>query len=547
MKVLLKEYYDNPEAGDIIRLIHYTKDSVFLTGKAGTGKSTLLRNLIKHIHKNYIILAPTGIAALNVDGQTLHSFFQFEPRPYLPFDKDFTILSKKEELLKNLDLIIIDEISMVRSDLMNAVDLTLRKNLKSTLPFAGKQILLIGDLFQLPPVVDNRKTDEVEILNSNYKTPYFFSAKVFEAGLQYHIIELEKVYRQKDKDFIELLNGVRENNLELKHLMQLNQRYNPSYSPDGKEFEIILATTNEIVRQTNQQELQKLSGKNHQFIAAVSGVFLKETNESRLPADKVLQLRENSQVMFVKNDLEKRWVNGSLGKIISLNENYFKVKLDTNNQTYDVQRVTWESYEYVWNKEEERIEKKINGTFTQFPLKLAWAVTIHKSQGQSFDKIIIDLGYGAFATGQTYVALSRCRSFGGITLKSKIHGKDIKVDERIKEFLNSKNQKVMEREKFESIIKGMQDKLNQLEPLNIELTKKVKEVDLNLRQLHQKVSEITTENNAKDSKISFLTKENTNFKTELSNLKSNTATQRFFLFVLIVLCLFLAYKLLVDK
>src|SRR5690606_12596763 len=227
----------------------------------------LLRNLIKHIKKSYIILAPTGIAALNVEGQTLHSFFQFEPRPYLPFDKDLTVLSKKEELLKNLDLIIIDEISMVRSDLMNAVDLSLRKNLKTNYPFAGKQLLVIGDLFQLPPVIDSRKTEEVEILNANYRTPYFFSAKVFEGGIRYHIIELEKVYRQKDENFIQLLNGVRENNLELSHLMQLNQRYNPTYTPNGKEFEIILATTNEIVRQTNQKELQKLSGKNFEFRA----------------------------------------------------------------------------------------------------------------------------------------------------------------------------------------------------------------------------------------------------------------------------------------
>ena len=190
MKELLNNYSDNPEAQDLIRLINYTNDSVFLTGKAGTGKSTLLKSLIRYIRKSYIILAPTGIAALNVEGQTLHSFFQFEPRPYLPSDKDLKILSKKDELLRNLDLIIIDEISMVRSDLMNAVDLSLRKNLKVNYPFAGKQLLVIGDLFQLPPVVDSRKVEEVEILNANYQTPYFFSAKVFEAGLRYHIIEL---------------------------------------------------------------------------------------------------------------------------------------------------------------------------------------------------------------------------------------------------------------------------------------------------------------------------------------------------------------------
>lgn len=406
MKKLLNKYSGNFEALDVIRLINYTSESVFLTGKAGTGKSTLLENLVRYIHKNYIVLAPTGIAALNVKGQTIHSFFQFETRPYLPFDKDLTILSKKEEILKSLDLIIIDEISMVRCDLMNAVDLTLRKNLKSSYPFAGKQVLLIGDLFQLPPVVDHKKIDESEILNANYNTPYFFSAKVFEAGLRYHIIELEKVYRQKDEEFIKLLNGVRENNLEPKSLVRLNQRYNPSYVANRKEFEIILATTNAIANQTNEKELQKLNGNNYQFNAVATGIFLKENHESKLPADRVLQLRVDSQVMFIKNDTEKRWVNGSLGKTISINDNSLKVKLDNNNQIYEVQRVTWESYEYVWNKKEERIEKIVNGTFTQFPLKLAWAVTIHKSQGLSFDKIVIDLGSGAFTTGQTYVALS---------------------------------------------------------------------------------------------------------------------------------------------
>ncbi len=547
MKELLKDYSDNPEAQDLIRLINYTNDSVFLTGKAGTGKSTLLRNLIKHIRKSYVILAPTGIAALNVEGQTLHSFFQFEPRPYLPFDKDLTVLSKKEELLKNIDLIIIDEISMVRSDLMNAVDLSLRKNLKTNYPFAGKQLLVIGDLFQLPPVVDNRKIEEVEILNANYRTPYFFSAKVFEAGIRYHIIELEKVYRQKDKNFIQLLNGVRENNLELSHLMQLNQRYNPTYTPNGKEFEIILATTNEIVRQTNQKELQKLSGKNFEFRATVTGIFLRETNESKLPADKILHLREGSQVMFIKNDTEKRWVNGSLGNVISLTDTTLKIKLDSNNQTYDVQKVTWESYEYVWNKEEERIEKNINGTFIQFPIKLAWAVTIHKSQGQSFDKIVIDLGYGAFATGQTYVALSRCRSFEGITLKSRINGKDIKVDERIKDFLNSKNKKVMERERFETIAKGLQDRLNQIEPQYVELTSRLKQLEQAHKQLQQKLNDTLTVQQAKDSKMQSLTQEKEKLNRELTSIRQGASNQKLLIFGLIVLSIFLGYKLLTTQ
>lgn len=312
MKELLNKYKDNPEAKDVIRLLNYTNQSVFLTGKAGTGKSTLLQRLTHHIKKNYIILAPTGIAALNVEGQTLHSFFHFELRPYLPSDKDFAPLTKKEELLQKLDIIIIDEISMVRCDLMNAVDLILRKNLKTSIPFAGKQLFLIGDLFQLPPVIDSKKLEEVEILNANYSTPYFFSAKAFEAGSKYHLIELQRVYRQKDKDFIELLNGVRENNLQINHLTHLNKRFNPLYIPKGNEFEIILATTNEIVRRTNEKELQKLGTEHYEFEAVLTGIFLKERSESKLPADKVLQLREGAQIMFIKNDSEKRWVNAAI-------------------------------------------------------------------------------------------------------------------------------------------------------------------------------------------------------------------------------------------
>lgn len=550
VRELLNSYSDNAEAQDLIRLINYTNDSVFLTGKAGTGKSTLLRNLIKQISKRYIILAPTGIAALNVEGQTLHSFFQFEPRPYLPYDKDLADLPKKRELLEKLDLIIIDEISMVRCDLMNAIDLSLRKNLKNNLPFAGKQLLVIGDLFQLPPVVDNKKREEVEILDSNYKTPYFFSAFVFEKGFKYHIIELEKVYRQKDKEFIRLLNGVRENLIQLNHLSQLNQRYNPEYITDSKEFEIILATTNEIVKQTNYKEIQRLVGRLFEFNATATGVFLRERSESKLPADRILQVKEGAQVMFVKNDQEKRWVNGSLGKVVSIANGSLKVKLDTNDQIYDVQKVTWESYEYLWNKEEGKVEKNINGEFTQFPLKLAWAVTIHKSQGQSFDKIVIDLGNGAFAAGQTYVALSRCRSFTGITLKTKINGRDIKTDERVKQFLNSKNTKEMERDKFDNIIKGMQNKLDSLEPSNLALSNKVLRLESDIKQEQQKMAAINFNLQGKDAllksrdgSIVALSQEKDKLKKEFEDLKKSKSNYRFFLFVFLSICIILTLKM----
>lgn len=507
MKILLEKYSDNLEACDLIRLIHYTSESVFLTGKAGTGKSTLLKSLVQHLRKSYVILAPTGIAALNVEGQTLHSFFQLEPRPYLPFDKDLSTLTKKENLLLKLDLIIIDEISMVRSDLMNAVDLTLRKNLKSNRPFGGKQLLVIGDLFQLPPVVDSRKPKEVEIINTNYSTPYFFSAKIFENGFKYHFVELQKVYRQSDPIFVKLLNAVRENSINQVHISRLNERYNPHYSAPSDGSEIILATTNIIVQKTNEQELEKLKGKLHVFEAITTGVFKRETSESKLPADKKLQLRVGAQVMFIKNDPNKKWVNGSIGKIISIGKDQLQVHLKGNNQTLQVNKVTWESYEYVWNKEEERVEKTINGTFEQFPLKLAWAVTIHKSQGQSFDKIIIDLGNGAFATGQTYVALSRCRSFNGIVLKSKVQEKDIQVDQKIKDFIKLKNVKSMEREKFEVIALSMQRRLNELEPLNIELQSKLQQIDVRAKALDLKIAELRKNAGVADARISTLTNE----------------------------------------
>lgn len=546
---LLESYNDNPEAQDLIRVINYTSDSVFLTGKAGTGKSTLLKSLIKGISKKYIILAPTGIAALNIEGQTLHSFFQFEPRPYLPYDKDLAELPKKHDILNKLDLIIIDEISMVRCDLMNAIDLSLRKNLKSNLPFAGKQLLVIGDLFQLPPVVDNRKVEEVKILEASYKTPYFFSALAFEKGFRYYVIELEKVYRQKDESFISLLNGVRENMVQPHHLVKLNQRYNPDYIPSSSQFEIVLATTNEIARQTNDKEIRKLEGRLCDFHATVTGVFLRERLESKLPADRILQIKEDAQIMFIKNDQEKRWVNGSIGKIVSISSDSLRVKLDSNNQVHEVQKVTWESYEYAWNKEEEKIEKKINGEFTQFPVKLAWAVTIHKSQGQSFDKIIIDLGRGAFAAGQTYVALSRCRSFEGITLKSKVNYRDIKIDERVNEFLNLQNKAEMERKVFESILSGMQLKINQLDSSNSLLVNKVQKIEQLNKQLQQ--SELysnsvlnNTENLLKKKEIvlSSMIQEANKYKSDIEKLSQSVSNQKYYIFAILAACIFFLYK-----
>lgn len=462
MVQLIQQYHDNRDAQEVIRLIAYTRQSVFLTGKAGTGKSTLLRNLIAHIPKKYIVLASTGVAALNVGGQTIHSFFLIEPRPYLPQDKGAADLNEeKTELLKQVDLIIIDEISMVRSDLMQAIDLTLRKNLRSALPFGGKQLLLIGDLLQLPPVIDNKRAGEVEILRNNYSTPYFFSAKSFEEGFRMQMIELKHVYRQPDPAFVQILNAVRDNTVQPSHLATLNTRHDPDYEPSGAELELILCTTNAIADTVNEQRLKALEGDSNAYQALLTGDFEQEARSGggKLPADLQLQLKVGAQVMFIKNDKEKRWVNGTLGKITQLDEEHVEVQLDAGEVLHRVDKAEWEHIEYKWNREKEEIDKIVTGTFRQLPLKLAWAVTIHKSQGQTFQKVIIDLGSGAFATGQTYVALSRCTSMEGIRLKKKVMLRDVQCDSRIGFYLQQLMGMGMEAEKQRAIAEGIASRI----------------------------------------------------------------------------------------
>lgn len=461
MVKLIKQYYDNQEAQEVIRLITYTQQSVFLTGKAGTGKSTLLRNLIAHIPKKYIVLASTGVAALNVGGQTIHSFFLIEPRPYLPGDKGAADLNEeKTELLRQVDMIIIDEISMVRCDLMQAIDLTLRKNLSTNLPFGGKQLLLIGDLLQLPPVIDNKRAGEVEIIANNYTTPYFFSAKSFEHGFGMQIIELKKVYRQPDPSFVQVLNAVRDNTVQPHHLAVLNTRHEPDYEPSGEDLELMLCTTNAIADSVNEQRLAALEGDASSYSALLTGDFADSARQqNKMPADVELQLKKGAQVMFIKNDQSRRWVNGTLGKITQLNEEYVEVELEQGAVKHRVDKAEWENIEYKWNRQKEEIEKIVTGSFRQLPLKLAWAVTIHKSQGQTFQKVIIDLGKGAFATGQTYVALSRCTSLEGIRLKKKVMLRDISYDSRIEYYLHQRMGPHMEALKQRAIAEGIRERL----------------------------------------------------------------------------------------
>lgn len=437
---LLKAYEDNPKAQDAIRLIQHTASSVFLTGKAGTGKSTLLKVLTKSLHKKHIVLAPTELAALQVGGENIHSFFGFAWNVYLPDAQDIPPLPKsKVQLLQEIGLIIIDEISMVRCDLMNAIDLSLRLNLKSDEPFGGKQLLMIGDLYQLPPIIDERDKESVNLLRTNYTSRYFFSAKAFENDFRYQIVELSKVYRQKDKRFVSLLNAIRINQMDAKHLNALNERYNVKGGL-ATNLKITLASTNAVIKQLNDENLDAIDAPLVVFEATETGNFANVG--SAYPTDTQLYLKTGAQVMLVKDDPDGRWMNGAVGKIVGIFEDKLQVETFSgkNSTVHNVYQHTWHKSVYQWNPETERVERQTVGTFTQFPVKLAWGITIHKSQGQTFDHVIINLGRKAFATGQTYVALSRCTSFKGITLKRPISSEDIFVDKRITRFLETQKQ-----------------------------------------------------------------------------------------------------------
>ena len=544
LSLIENNYKNNFEAQEAIRLIGYTNQSVFLTGKAGAGKSYLLQRITEQTAKKHIILAPTGVAALNVGGQTIHSFFQIDTRPHLPNDRDIKILSEeKRELLQKLDLIIIDEVSMVRCDLLQAVDISLRKNLRSTQPFAGKQLFLIGDLFQLPPVVDTKNREEVEIIEHNYVTPYFFSAQSFSNGFGVQIVELQKIYRQTDKKFIEVLNAVRNNTVLTQHLNTINSRYLPTYQPPEGAFEITLTTTNPLANTTNATKIEALAGTMSEYRATLTGDFTKDINsESRLPAPKLLQLKPQAQVMFIKNDKQKRWVNGSLGKITGLEQGRLKVRLDAGGEHY-VEPVIWEKVEYKWNKEKEEIEKIVTGTFQQFPIKLAWAVTIHKSQGQTFKNVIVDLGTGAFATGQTYVALSRCETLEGIKLRKKVTLGDIKYDSRVGDYLDSKLNGSMERERYETIIAGLQKQLALLEPENERLKSKVKESEAVAKKAQTEAAATRSELATKNSEVRKLQEEIGGMKAMMAELKKSQTKLQVWVFLLVVALGILGYLL----
>jgi ATP-dependent exoDNAse (exonuclease V) alpha subunit len=402
-------------------------ESLFLTGRAGTGKSTLIRELIQKSGKKMIVLAPTGVAAINLRAKTIHSFFQFPLRPILPNgDRAIKRLNpRKKKIIAEAEAIVIDEISMVRADLLDAIDQSLRLNTGSKKPFAGKQMIFVGDLFQLKPVITNRM-GEKDIIGQHYKLPaYFFDAYCYRM-LKPKIVELKHVYRQAaDQDFLAILDRIRVGNHTKDDLDILNQKFARHYQ--GDEIAIELCTTNQIVNDINQRKLEELDTPVVYFEAEVEDNF----EEKLYPTHYNLMLKQGAQVMFIKNGED--YVNGTLGKITYIDAATVEVELETG-EVIQVEPTTWDNIEYEFDDKKNQINGNTIGTFTQYPLKLAWAITIHKSQGLTFNNLYLNLGFGAFDTGQTYVALSRCTSLEGLLLRRRIRNIDVKVDPRVVEF-----------------------------------------------------------------------------------------------------------------
>ena len=433
----------NPQFQKAFELMENTKKHLFVTGKAGSGKSTLLTYWREHTKKKVAVLAPTGVAALNVKGQTIHSFFHFKPST-TP-DRVRKLRDRRAKIYKKLDAIVIDEVSMVRADLLDSVDRFMRLHGKSSaLPFGGIQMIFIGDLYQLSPVLTYA---EKPFFQLRYKTPYFFDARVCE-HIEMELIELEKIYRQKDDTFIALLNAIRNNTVREEHLTLLNARCNPNFELEigkGNDFFIYLTPRNREADEINFKQVEKLPSKCYRYKAEIEGEF----DRKSLPSDIELTLKEGVQVMMVNNDSGGRWVNGSVGRIVGIKEkrneyDILLIKL-SDGKLLQVTPYTWELFRYTYDASADTLGTEVIGRFTQYPVILAWALTIHKSQGKTFEKVVVDIGRGTFAHGQVYVALSRATSLEGLVLKKPIEKKHIWMDWRVVKFITQYQYRLSEK------------------------------------------------------------------------------------------------------